>query len=114
MAPAAAETSADAANLKTVLARPTEPLTAIPARPVDLASRAVKAARAPALSAVMVLAELRGAFRHAECRASVAVDSMEEEGSTEAAAVTADRISRPFITNLEFYKRRKNICRRQN
>jgi hypothetical protein len=97
MAPAP-ETSADAVELKTVLALPTEPSTAIAARPVDLASRAVKVARAPALSAVMALAEIQGAFRHAGCPASAVVGSTEAVDSTGAAVVIADRISEPFMT----------------
>jgi hypothetical protein len=97
MAPAA-ETTADTANPKTVLALPTEPLTAIPVRPVDLASRAVKAARAPALSAAMVLAEIHGAIRHAGCPASVALDTMEAVDSTAVAVVIVNQFSKPFMT----------------
>jgi pyruvate/2-oxoacid:ferredoxin oxidoreductase alpha subunit len=63
-----------------------------------MASRAVKVARAPAHSAVMVLAEIQGAIRHAGCPASVAADSTEAVDSTVAAVVIANRVSRPFIT----------------
>jgi hypothetical protein len=80
-----AETSGDVAELKTVLALPTEPLAVIPAKPEDLASRAVKAACAPARSAATVLAGMQGAFRGAESRASVVADSVVAVDSTEAA-----------------------------